>query len=303
MKVFVAGASGAIGRPLVRQLIERGHEVVGMTRSNAQAIEALGAQAAVADAFDADAVRAAIEAANPDVVINELTDLSAPLDPSNYDDWLSGTNRLRREATKNLADAARAVGATKFISQSVAFAYKFEPGLKVEDSELQGAAAGEMGAALVELERITLAAPGGIVLRYGFFYGPGTSYAADGQQIEMIRKRKFPIIGGGKGRFPFVHVEDAASATVAAMEGDRDGVYNIVDDLPAPANEFIPYLAELIGAKKPRRVPAWLARRVAGRMVDFTTSLQPVSNSLAKYYLGWTLRYPTWREGFRAELG
>jgi nucleoside-diphosphate-sugar epimerase len=303
MKVFIAGASGAIGRPLVRQLTERGHEVVGMTRSNAGTIESLGAQAAIADAFDAAAVHAAVEAAKPEAVVNELTDLSSPLDPSNYDEWLSGTNRLRREGTKNLADAARAVGATKFISQSVAFAYKFEPGLKVEDSELQGAAAGEMGAALVELERITLGAPGGIVLRYGFFYGPGTSYAADGQQIEMIRKRKFPIIGGGKGRFPFVHVEDAASATVAAMERDRDGVYNIVDDLPAPANEFIPYLAELVGAKKPRRVPAWLARRVAGRMVDFTTSLQPVSNSLAKYYLGWKLRYPTWREGFQAELG
>jgi nucleoside-diphosphate-sugar epimerase len=303
MKVFIAGASGAIGRPLVRQLIEHGHEVVGMTRSNADAIEKLGATAVIADAFDADAVRAAVEAARPDVVVNELTDLGRPLNPRKYSDWLAGTNRLRREGTKNLADAAVAAGAGKFISQSVAFAYKFDPGLKVEDSEIHGAAAGEMGEAMEELERITLAAPGGIVLRYGFFYGPGTAYAADGQQIELIRKRRLPIVGGGKGRFPFIHVEDAASATVAAIEGNRDGVYNIVDDLPAPANEFIPYLAELVGAKKPRRIPAWVARLAAGRMVDFATSLQPVSNALAKHYLGWTLRYPTWREGFRAELG
>ena len=303
MKVFIAGASGAIGRPLVRQAIERGHEVVGMTRSNTAAIEELGATAVVADAFDAGAVRAAVEAARPDVVVNELTDLSSPLDPRRYSEWLAGTNRLRREGTKNLADAAVSVGARKFISQSVAFAYKLEPGLKVEDSEIRGAEAGEMGAAMQELERITLAAPRGIVLRYGFFYGPGTAYAADGQQIELIRKRRLPVVGGGRGRFPFIHVEDAASATVAAIEGQRDGIFNIVDDLPAPAHEFIPYLAKLVGAKRPRRVPAWLARRVAGGMVDFATSLQPVSNAWAKHYLDWKLRYPTWREGFQAELG
>ena len=303
MKIFIAGASGAIGRPLVRQLIEQGHEVVGMTRSNADAIRSLGAEAVQADALDAAAVRSAVEAARPEVVVNELTDLAQPLNPRKYDEWLAGTNQLRREGTKNLAAAAAAVGATKLISQSVAFAYRFDPGLKTEDSPIIGAAAGDMGAAMEDLERQTLAAPGGIVLRYGFFYGPGTAYSRDGQQIELIRKRQLPIVGGGKGQFPFVHVDDAASATVAAIERGGAGVYNVVDDEPAPANDFIPYLADLVGAKKPWRVPGWLARLAAGRMVGFATSLQPVSNAKAKQELGWTPRYASWRDGFRAELG
>jgi nucleoside-diphosphate-sugar epimerase len=303
MKVFLAGASGAIGRPLVRQLVERGHDVVGMTRSNAATVESLGAEAVIADAFDADAVREAVVAAAPAVVVNELTDLGRPLDPRKYEDWLAGTNRLRREGTKNLADATQAAGVPKFISQSVAFAYRFDPGVKTEESPIHGAAAGEMGAAMEDLERITLAAPNGIVLRYGFFYGPGTAYAADGQQIEWIRQRRLPIIGGGKGCFPFVHVEDAAAATVDAVERGEPGIYNVVDDEPAPGNEFIPYLAELVGAKKPWRIPGWLARVASGRMAGFATALQPVSNAKAKQSLGWQPRYPSWREGFRAELG
>jgi nucleoside-diphosphate-sugar epimerase len=303
VRVFIAGASGAIGRPLIRQLKESGHDVVGMTRSNAETVERLGAEPAVADAFDADSVRTAVESARPDVVVNELTDLARPLNPRKYDDWLAGTNRLRREGTKNLAEAAVAAGAAKFISQSVAFAYSFEPGLKTEDAPIQGAGAGAMGAAMEDLERQTLAAPGGIVLRYGFFYGPGTAYARDGQQIELIRKRQMPLVGGGAGRFPFIHVEDAASATVAAIERGKPGVYNIVDDEPAPGHEYIPFLAELVGAKKPRRIPAWAARLVSGRMAGFATSLQPVSNAKAKSELGWQPRYPSWRDGFRAELG
>jgi nucleoside-diphosphate-sugar epimerase len=303
MKVFVAGASGAIGQPLVRQLVERGHEVVGMTRSNAQAIEALGAQAAVADAFDADAVRNAVVSVKPDVVVNELTDLGRPLNPRKYDEWLAGTNKLRREGTKNLIDASVAAGVPKFISQSVAFAYRFDPGTKTEDSPIIGAAAGDMGEAMESLEQQTLNAPGGIVLRYGFFYGPGTAYAAGGQQIEMIRKRQMPIIGKGEGCFPFIHVEDAAAATVAAIERAEPGIYNVVDDEPARVREYVPYLADLVGAKKPWRVPGWLARLVAGRMVGFATRLQPVSNAKAKQQLGWQPRYASWRDGFRAELG
>ena len=303
MKVFIAGASGAIGQPLVRQLVERGHEVVGMTRSNAAAIEALGAQAVVADAFDPDAVRAAVTAAKPDVVVNELTDLGRPLNPRKYDEWLAGTNKLRREGTKNLIDASVAAGVPKFISQSVAFAYRFDPGTKTEDSPIIGAAAGDMGEAMESLEQQTLNAPGGIVLRYGFFYGPGTAYAADGQQIEMIRKRQMPIIGKGEGCFPFIHVEDAAAATVAAIERAEPGIYNVVDDEPARVREYVPYLADLVGAKKPWRVPGWLARLVAGRMVGFATRLQPVSNAKAKQHLGWQPRYASWRDGFRAELG
>lgn len=303
MRVFVAGASGAIGQPLLRQLRDAGHEVIGMTRSRAAEVEALGATAVQADAFDAGAVREAIAGARPDVVVNELTDLDRPLNPRKYSEWLEGTNRLRREGTRNLIEGARAAGASKFISQSVAFSYRFDPGVKTEDSPTIGAAAGDMGAAVDDLERATLDAPGGIVLRYGFFYGPGTAYERDGQQIEMIRKRQMPIIGGGKGMFPFIHVEDAAAATVAAVERGAPGVYNVVDDEPAAGHEYIPYVADLIGAKKPIRVPTFVARLVAGPMAGFATSLQPVSNEKAKRELGWTPRYASWREGFKAELG
>jgi nucleoside-diphosphate-sugar epimerase len=303
LRVFIAGASGAIGRPLVAQLVEAGHEVVGMTRTNADVLRALGAEPVVADAFDAEAVHAAVEAAGPDVVVNQLTDLSRPLNPRRYDDWLAGTNRLRREATRNLADAAAGAGASKFISQSVAFAYRFDPGVKTEDSPCIGAAAGDMGTSLDELERITLAAAGGIVLRYGFFYGPGTAYDRGGQQIEMIRKRQMPIIGDGSGAFPFIHVDDAAAATVCAIERGAPGIYNVTDDEPAPGCEWIPYVADVVGAKQPRRIPAWVARLVAGRMSGFATSLQPVSNAKAKQELGWQPRYSSWRQGFRAELG
>jgi 2-alkyl-3-oxoalkanoate reductase len=303
VKVFIAGASGAIGRPLIRRLLQNGHEVVGMTRSNADVLRELGAAPVVADAFDAAAVRGAVEQAAPGVVVNQLTDLASPLNPRKYDEWLAGTNRLRREATRNLADAAVAAGASKFISQSVAFAYAFEPGTKTEDAPLIGSAAGEMAEAVEELERVTLAGPGGIVLRYGFFYGPGTAYSRDGQQIEMVRKRRMPLVGGGHGVFPFIHVDDAAAATVAAIERGAPGVYNVVDDDPAPANEWIPYVADLCGAKKPLRVPTPIARVVAGPMAAFATKLQPVSNAKAKQELGWQPRYASWREGFRAELG
>jgi len=303
VRVFIAGASGAIGRPLVKQLVTAAHDVIGMTRSNADVVAALGGEPVIADALDDASVRAAVTAARPDVVVNQLTDLGRPLNPRKYEEWLAGTNRLRRECTWSLAQAVADVGAKKFISQSVAFAYRFDPGTKTEDSPLIGAEAGEMGEAIDELERTTLAAPGGIVLRYGFFYGPGTAYDNGGQQTELIRKRHMPIVGGGKGRFPFIHVDDAASATVAAIERGAPGVYNVVDDEPAPGYEWIPYVAELLGAKKPWRVPAFVARLAAGRMVGFATQLQPVSNAKAKQGLGWQPRYPSWREGFRAELG
>jgi nucleoside-diphosphate-sugar epimerase len=299
VKVFVAGASGAIGRPLVRMLVEGGHDVTGMTRSNEERIRELGATPAVADAFDADAVRAAVESAAPDVVVNELTDLDRPLNPRKYAEWLEGTNRLRREGTRNLVAAA---GTARVISQSVAFAYSSGPGLKTEDSALIGEQdGGEMWRSVDDLERQTLEA-GGIVLRYGFFYGPGTAYDRDGQQIEMIRKRQMPIIGGGRGSFPFIHVEDAAAATVAAIERGRPGIYNVVDDEPAESRDWIPYVAELLGARKPMRLPVFVARMAAGPMVEMATRLQPVSNAKAKSELGWQPRYASWREGFRHEL-
>jgi nucleoside-diphosphate-sugar epimerase len=276
-----------------------------MTRSEerAQALREAGAEAVVADALDAGAVRRALEQARPDVVVNELTDLDHPLNPRKYAEWLEGTNRLRTEGTRNLIDAARAAGARRFISQSVAFAYDFEPGTKTEDSPLIGAAGGQMSGAIRELERQTLEAPEGIVLRYGFFYGPGTSYDADGQQIEMVKKRQMPIVGGGKGRFPFIHIDDAASATAAAAERGAPGVYNVVDDEPAAGHDWIPYVAGLVGARKPLRIPVFVARIFAGPMAAFATQLQPVSNAKAKAELGWAPRYANWRDGFKAELG
>jgi nucleoside-diphosphate-sugar epimerase len=303
VKIFIAGASGAIGRPLVQRLVERGHDVVGMTRSNEDALRAAGAEAVVADALDAGAVLNAVRDSQPDVVVNELTDLSAPLNPRKYSEWLAGTNRLRTAGTKNLADAAALAGASKFVSQSVAFAYRADPGMKTEDSLLLGADAGAMGAAIDELESRTLAVPGGIVLRYGFFYGPGTGYTRGGQQAEMVRRRQMPIIGGGHGMFPFIHVDDAAAATVAAIERGAPGVYNVVDDDPASQRDWVLLVAEVIGAKKPLKVPAWIARLVAGPMAGMATRMQPVSNAKAKQQLGWQPRYPSWRAGFRAEFG
>jgi nucleoside-diphosphate-sugar epimerase len=302
MRIFVAGATGAIGRPLVEQLRAGGHEVTGMVRRDPERVEKLGAEAAIADALDADAVRRAVEQARPEVVVNELTDLDRPLNPRKYAEWLEGTNRLRTEGTRNLIDAGRRAGVRRVVAQSIAFAYDFEPGLKTEGSPLTGMG-GDMSAAIAELERQTLAAPEGIVLRYGFFYGPGTSYDRDGQQVEMIRKRQMPIVGGGRGMFPFIHVDDAASATVAAIEHGAPGVYNVVDDEPAAGHDWIPYVAGLVGAKKPWRVPAFVARIAAGRMAGFATQLQPVSNAKAKSELGWQPRHASWRDGFRAELG
>jgi nucleoside-diphosphate-sugar epimerase len=304
MRVFVAGATGAIGRPLVAQLLAAGHEVVGMTRSEerAQALRAAGAEAVIADALDADSVLRAVEGAHPDVVVNELTDLDRPLNPRKYAEWLEGTNRLRTEGTRHLVEAARAAGGARVISQSVAFAYTFEPGVKFEDAPLLGHEAGPMADAIHELERRTLEA-GGIVLRYGFFYGPGTAYDRGGQQIELIEKRQMPIIGGGSGRFPFIHVDDAAAATVAAVERGKTGVYNIVDDEPAAGREWIPDLAALVGAPKPRRIPKFVARIMAGRLAVMATQMQPVSNAKAKAELDWQPRHASWRDGFRAELG
>jgi nucleoside-diphosphate-sugar epimerase len=273
-----------------------------MVRRDPERVEKLGAEAAIADALDADAVRRAVEQARPEVVVNELTDLDRPLNPRKYAEWLEGTNRLRTEGTRNLIDAGRRAGVRRVVAQSIAFAYDFEPGLKTEGSPLTGMG-GDMSAAIAELERQTLAAPEGIVLRYGFFYGPGTSYDRDGQQVEMIRKRQMPIVGGGRGMFPFIHVDDAASATVAAIEHGAPGVYNVVDDEPAAGHDWIPYVAGLVGAKKPWRVPAFVARIAAGRMAGFATQLQPVSNAKAKSELGWQPRHASWRDGFRAELG
>ncbi len=310
-RIFVAGASGAIGRPLVRRLIEAGHEVTGMTRRRdaAAEIDAAGARGVVCDVFDAAALAANLSEARPEIVVHELTALPAELDPRKkgvYD----ATNRVRREGTRNLVAAASAAGARRLVAQSVAFIYEPVGGwVKSEDDPVLSAVPGEFGTSLDatrELERQVLGAQGidGLVLRYGFFYGPGTAYAGDGYQASEVRARRFPIVGGGDGMFSFVQVEDAAAATVAACERGAPGIYNVCDDEPAPIRDWVPAYAEAIGAKPPRRVPRWLARLVAGRaVVAFATTLRGASNAKAKTELGWQPRYASWREGFAEALG
>jgi nucleoside-diphosphate-sugar epimerase len=306
MKVFVAGASGAIGRPLVRQLLAAGHEVTGMTRreENAEAIRAAGAKAVVCDVFDAAGLERAVAEAAPEVVIHELTSLPSRLDPKSKD-ALAPTNRLRSEGTRNLIAAAKAAGARRLIAESVAFFYVPEGDwVKGEEARAFAEVAGPFGEAskaLADLERQVTGAEGmeGIVLRYGWLYGPGTYYDRDGSQTEDFHKRRMPIVGKGTGIFSFIQVEDAASATVAAVERGEPGVYNVVDDEPAPLSEWAPAFAEAVGAKKPRRVPVWLARLIAGATAaEMTTEQRGASNAKAKRELGWQPSYPSWRQGF-----
>jgi 2-alkyl-3-oxoalkanoate reductase len=310
MRVFVAGASGALGRPLVRQLLEAGHEVTGTSRheERAEEIRAAGAEAVVCDALDADALRDAVASARPEVVVHALTAI-----PKRFDwkaDPFAATNRLRREGTRNLLTAARAAGARRFVAESVAFLYAPRGGwVKDEEAEMYEGAPGAFGAAfaaLAELERQVGAAEGieGVVLRFGWFYGPGTSYAADGEQADEVRRRRLPLVGKGTGTFSFIHVEDAAAATVAAVQGEGTGTFNVVDDEPASMAEWVPVYAGALGAKPPRRVPVWLAKLVADRaLVANAVELRGASNAKAKRELGWAPRYASWRQGFREALG
>ena len=310
MRVFVAGASGAIGRPLIPKLIAAGHEVTGMTRSEAKAedVRRAGASAAVVDVFDADAVRAAAREAGAEVVVHELTALPGRLD-LRKEELYAATNRCRTEGTRNLLDAARAAGAHRFVSQSIAFAYRSDGArVKTEDDPLLEAAPGGFGsaiAALREMESSVLGAEGieGLVLRYGFFYGPGTYYASDGSTVADLRRRRIPIVGKGTGVFSFIHVDDAADATVAAVERGAPGIYNVTDDEPAQMSEWVPGLAEAAGAKPPRRVPAWAARLIAGKTAtSFALDLRGASNEKAKRELGWKPAHPSWRAGFAESL-
>jgi nucleoside-diphosphate-sugar epimerase len=307
MRVFVAGASGAIGRPLVPQLVAAGHEVTGTTRSEerAEGIRASGARAVVCDALDADALRAAVEQAAPEVVVHQLTALPYRFNPRDKEIY-APTNRLRTEGTRSLLEAASAVGARRLVWQSIAFAYRpaAQPEVMDEDAPLALASPppfGEAIRAIDEMERAVVGAEGmeGLVLRYGWFYGPGTYYANDGSMAHDVGRRRFPVIGKGTGMFSFVHVDDAASATVAAVERGAPGIYNIVDDDPAPQREWLPVYAEAIGAKRPLRVPVWVARLVVGKIANLA-GLQPgASNAKAKRELGWEPRWRSWRQGFR----
>lgn len=309
MKAFVAGASGALGRPLVRQLVAAGHEVTGMTRREERAagLRELGAEAVVCDVFDAAALNEVVAAAAPEVVIHALTALPPSFKPKS--DYLAATNRVRTEGTRNLVAAARAAGAQRLIAESVAFFYEPEGDwVKDEEARLFVEPPGRFAAgrdALVELEQQVTGAEGleGVVLRFGWFYGPGTYYAADGSMAEETRKRRNPIVGAGTGRFSFVHIDDAATAIVAALDHGSPGIYNVVDNEPAQLREWLPLYAEALGAKPPRRVPVWLARLAAGPdLAGAAISMRGASNAKAKRELGWQPAHPSWRTGFAESL-
>ncbi len=310
MQVFVAGATGAIGQRLVPALLANGHEVVAMTRtpSKADGLRRLGAYPVVADGLDADAVTAAVRGAEPEVVVHQMTALTEVSNPRKFDAEFAVTNELRTRGTDLLLEAARAAGARRFVAQSFAgWPYARTGGpIKTEDDPLDPnppAAMRRTLDAIRHVERAVLGAEGleGLVLRYGGFYGRGA--AMPQMMVEMIRKRRMPVVGDGAGVWSFVHIDDAAAATVAAVERGAPGIYNIVDDEPAPVSEWLPGLAAALGAKPPRHVPAWLGRLAGGEpTVSLMTRIRGASNAKAKRELGWTPRYASWREGFRRGL-
>ncbi len=304
MRVFVAGGSGVLGQRLLPQLVARGHQVTATTTNRAKLglLEQLGAEGVVMDGMDAAAVGEAVAAAKPDVVVNQMTALSeAHAGKPNLrkpEGFFAKTNGLRSEGNDNLMAAADAIGVTHFVAQGHASMNGAHEGswVKTEEDPLWV----NPGTEAVNHMEKTVVAAGGAVLRYGGFYGPG----ATDDQVEMVRKRQFPLVGAGTGHFSWVHLDDAATATVLAVEQQARGVFNIVDDEPAPVSEWLPYLAQVVGAKPPRRVPTWLARLLAGKMaVEMVTEGRGFSNAKAKRELGWELRYPTWRQGFKEALG
>jgi nucleoside-diphosphate-sugar epimerase len=300
MRVFVAGASGAIGTRLVPQLVEHGHEVVGTVHSpgNAERVRALGAEPVVLDLLDQTRVRAAVLEARPDAIVHEATALADATWGRDFDKVFAGTNALRTKGTDALLAAAREAGVRRFVAQSFAsYRYARDGGpVKTEDDPLDSnppANARQGWAAMEHLDRAVVDA-GGISLRYGLFYG-----AANDGLIEPVLKRQFPIIGDGGGFSSWIHLDDAAAATVLAVEHDGPAIYNVVDDEPAPVREWLPVLAQALGAKPPRHFPVWLARLVAGEAaVVMGTTARGASNEKAKRELGWTPRYPSWRNGF-----
>jgi nucleoside-diphosphate-sugar epimerase len=305
MKVLVAGATGSVGSRLVPQLVERGHEVVGTSRSasSADRLRALGATPMVLDVLDPGATRDVVTDTMPDAIVHEATALAGKNDLRHFDESFAGTNRLRTDGTDNLIAAAREAGVSRLVAQSYAgWPYAREGGpVKSEDDPLDPSPVPEMRETLDAIEhlerRVTDA--GGTVLRYGGLYG-----APDDVQVELVRKRRFPIVGDGGGVWSFVHLDDAASATVLAVEQGDAGIYNVVDSDPAPVSEWLPALAKAVHAKPPRHVPRWLARLVAGDVgVVLMTEVRGASNAKARRDLDWTLRHPSWREGFESAYG
>jgi nucleoside-diphosphate-sugar epimerase len=309
MRIFLAGATGALGQSLVPLLIDAGHEVVSMTRSpdKAERLRAAGAMPVIADALDRETVIAAVTAAPPDAIVHQLTGLSGLSNLRDFDTAFALTNRLRTEGTDNLLAAARAAGVSRFIAQSYAgWPSGFTRGpVTTEDDPLDPEPVPSMRKshdAIRYVERAAVDA-GGLALRYGAFYGPGTGLGPGGEQLAAVRKRQFPVVGEGGGVWSFIHIHDAATATIAALERGAPGVYNIVDDDPAPARDWLPVLAAAAGAKPPRHIPGWLARMVAGEaLTTMMTEVRGASNAKAKRELGWTLAYPSWRDGFAASL-
>src|ERR671910_1558878 len=309
MRVFVAGATGAIGKQLVPRLVRAGHEVHGMTRSESKQamLHEFGAVPVVADALDPDQVAEAVGRARPDVIVHQLTAIPEKLDLRHFERDFALTARLRIEGTDHLLSAGQAVGVRRFVAQGIAgygaYARTGAP-IKREEDPLDPTPAREMRetlAAIRHLEEAVLAArwTEGIVLRYGAFYGPGTSMAPDGEQSELVRRRRFPLVGDGGGVWSFIHVADAAEATVAAVEHGGRGVYNAVDDDPAPVAEWLPALAQTLGARQPMRVPRFIGRLFAGETgVMMMTELRGASNAKAKRELAWQPRHPSWRQGF-----
>ena len=309
MRVFVAGGTGVLGLRLVPQLVARGHQVTATTTSAAKLglLARLGAGAVVMDGLDAVSVGEAVAKAGPEVIVHQMTGISmahaGKPDLKHFDRWAVPTIRLRTEGTDHLLAAAEAADVSHFVAQGYANWNGIREGgwVKTEEDPLDpmtGTAAHTSMEALRHVEDVILKA-GGAVLRYGALYGPG----ATDDQIELVRKRQFPLIGRGTGYASWVHLDDAASATVLAVEQKARGVFNIVDDEPAPASEWLPYLAGCAGAKRPMRVPKWLARLLTGEVaVVMMTEGRGFSNAKAKRELGWQLRYPSWRQGFKEEL-
>ncbi|HET6870678.1 MAG TPA: NAD(P)-dependent oxidoreductase [Solirubrobacteraceae bacterium] len=309
MRVFVAGATGAMGKQLVPRLVKAGHEVIGMTRTESKrsALWDLGAEPVVADALNPEQVAEAIARTQPEVIVHQLTAISG-FDTRHFDREFALTNRLRTEGTDHLLSAGRAVGVRRFIAQSyAAWPYERTGGpVKSEDDPLDPTPPREMRESLAAIRYLEEAVVGadwteGIVLRYGAFYGPGTSMSPGGESFEIVRKRKFPVVGDGRGVWSFVHIADAAEATVAAVERGAPGIYNVVDDEPAPVAEWLPALAQRIGAPSPWRVPKFVGRLFAGEAgAVMMTEIRGASNTKAKRELDWAPRHVSWREGFAA---
>ena len=305
MRVFVAGGTGVVGRRLVPQLVARGHQVTATTTSAAKLglLEQLGAEAVVMDGLDAASVGEAVAAAQPDAIVHQMTAIAGKPDMKHMDRWFAQTIRLRTEGTDHLLAAAEATGVSHVVAQSYAGWNGIRRGgwVKTEEDPLDpGPTNARKGWEAIRYVEDAVVKADGAVLRYGWLYGPG----ATATLIEPVRKRQFPLVGGGTGYTSWVHLDDAASATVLAVEHKARGVFNIVDDEPAPASEWLPYLAASAGAKRPMRIPTWLARPLAGdAAVTMMTEGRGFSNAKAKRELGWELRYPSWRLGFEVGLG